>query len=87
MPRRSCCAHDAGHQALFFEPADDPRQGALAEVNDVRQRLHPTLAVGLAGQFVEDLELADPEPVLAERLLQRAGHPRVLFEERAPVAY
>jgi len=80
-------AHDPGHQALILEPANDPRQRALTEVDDVRQGLHAALGVWLAGQFVEHLELADSQPVLIERLLERAGHPRVLFEKGAPVTY
>src|SRR5665213_231198 len=49
--------------------------------------MHAALGLGLTGQFVEDLELADPESVLPERLLQRASHPSVLFEQGAPVVY
>jgi hypothetical protein len=78
-------AHRAGHEALILEPTDDARQRALTEVHDIGERLHTALGLGLAGKFVENLELADAEPVLPQRPFQRAGHPRVLLEQRAPL--
>jgi hypothetical protein len=78
-------AHRADDKPLILEPADDARQRALTEVDDVGERLHTALGLGLAGKFVENLELADAEPVLPQRPFQRAGHSCVLLEQRAPL--
>ena len=50
-------------QADAGQPVDKAGQGALAQVHGLGQFLGPELVVRALGQPVEDLELADAEPV------------------------
>ncbi len=52
-----------------------------------RQLLHPRPLAAVAGQPLEHLELAHPEPELVQRVVERDRRPRMPREQVTPVAY
>src|SRR3712207_4313717 len=78
-------AHLAVDEPVRLEPADEPRQRALAEVDALGHLLHAAVVLAVLGEPLEDLELAHPEAVLRlELALQRAGHARVTAQRLRP---
>ena len=75
-------------QAVLLQLADHPGQRALAQVHGFGQLLDPELVLRVLGQALQDLELADAQPVpLAEVPFQCRAHRGVGRRERAPRAH
>lgn len=73
------------HQPVSLEPADDAREGALAEVRGACQLLHTVRLSPVLDQALQHLELTDPKPMtLAELPLQSAPGSCVPAEELPP---
>jgi MFS transporter len=79
-------AQRALDQAVLFEPADHPGQGALAQVHGLGQLLHPEQMPRILGETLQHLELGDPKAVpFAQIVFQGRAHRRVARCERAPL--
>ncbi len=84
MPRRS-----SGHMARLTSPSfssrrDGARERALAEMDGSGQFLHAGTLPAVTSESLEDLELAHPETVRGQRVVECAARPRVLSEQLAP---
>ena len=81
-------AQGALDQAVLLQLRDHPGQRALAQVHGLGQLLDPELVLRVLGQALQDLELADAQPVpLAKVPFQCRGHRGVARRECAPRAH
>ncbi len=78
-------AEAALDQAVLLEPADQPRQRALAQVYGIGELLDPELVVRALGKALEHLEVADAQTMpLAKLPVQRARDDGMVCRECAP---
>ena len=81
-------AHGPLHQSVQLEPADQPGQGALAQVHGLGEFLDAELVPVVLRESLEHLEFADTEPMpLAQFALERGADRGVARGQGAPGAY
>ena len=81
-------AHGPLHQSVLLEPADQTRQGALAQVHGLGEFLNAELVLVILGQPLEHLEFADTEPMpLAQLVLERGADCGVARGQGTPSGY